>query len=127
MSDEFDPRTARAEIAMAGARSVTAGVLSDQPRKDVVRNAVFASILFFAIALALAGLAWLIMDALIEGAPRLNADLLTNSSSSLPADAGLKGAIIGTIWIMAFVRIAWASEEEGFAAKAVRAAAMASR
>ena len=99
----FDPRTARAEIAMAGAKSVTAGVLSDQPRKDVVRNSLFASVLFFAVAIALAGLAWLIADALIEGAPRLNSDLFTNSSSSLPLDAGLKGAIIGTAWIMAFV------------------------
>lgn len=103
MSEGFDPRTARAEIAVAGAKSVTAAVLSDQPRKDVVRNTMFASVLFFAIAIALAGLMWLIADSLIEGAPRLNLDLLTNGTSSLPADAGLKSAIIGTLWIMAFV------------------------
>jgi len=105
MSDQFDPRSARARIAVAGAKSVTAGVLSDQPRKDVVRNTLFASVLFFAIAIALVALAWLVTDALIEGAPRLNADLFTNSSSSLPLDAGLKGAIIGTAWIMAFVAL----------------------
>lgn len=99
----FEPRTSRAGIAMAGARSVTAGMLSDQPRKDVVRNTMFASVLFFAIAIALAGLMWLIADSLIEGASRLNLDLLTTSNSSLPLTAGLKSGIYGTLWIMAFV------------------------
>jgi len=103
MSDRFDPRTARAEVAMAGARSVTAGVLSDQPRKDVVRNTMFASVLFLAVAIALAGMFWLIADSVIDGAPRLNADLFTQQNSSLPDNAGLKSAIYGTLWIMAFV------------------------
>ncbi len=103
MSDRFDPRTARAEIAMAGARSVTAGVLSDQPRKDVVRNTMFASILFLAIAIVLAGLFWLVGDAIVKGAPRLDAALITEGTSSLPLNAGLRSAIIGTLWIMAFV------------------------
>ena len=103
MSDAFDPRTARAEIAMAGARSVTADVLSSQPRKDVRRNTIFASLLFLAISLALAGLMWLIVDSLIDGWPRLNADLFTNQNSSLPLNAGLQSAIYGTLWIMFFV------------------------
>ncbi len=99
----WEPRGGRAQLATAGARGVTAAVLSDQPRKDIVRNTMFAAILFLAIALALAGLGWLIADSLIKGAPRLNADLLTNGTSSLPANAGLKSALIGTLWIMAFV------------------------
>ena len=103
MSDEFNPRTARAEIAIAGARGATAGILSDQPRRDVVRNSVFASLLFLAITIALVGLALLIGDNLIKGWPRLNMDLLTNGTSSLPDNAGLHSAIIGTLWIMAFV------------------------
>ena len=103
MSDEFNPRTARAEVAIAGARGVTAGILSDQPRRDVVRSSIFASLLFLATAIALAGLALLIGDNLIKGWPRLNMDLLTNGTSSLPDNAGLHSAIIGTVWIMAFV------------------------
>lgn len=99
----FEPSTARAEIAIAGARGATAGVLSNQPRKDVIRNSVFGSLLFLAITLALAGLAILVGDNLIKGWPRLNMDLLTNGTSSLPANAGLHSAIIGTLWIMAFV------------------------
>lgn len=98
-----EPPTARSRLAMAGARSVTAGMLSDQPRQDVVRNTLFASMLFLAIAIALAGLMWLIVDSLIEGAPRLNLDLVTNGNSSLPLSAGLRSALVGTLWIMAFV------------------------
>jgi phosphate transport system permease protein len=100
---EFDPRTARAEIAMAGARGVTAEVLSRQPRKDVIRNTLFASLLFLAIALALAALCVLIGKNLVEGWSRLNLDLITQNNSSNPAEAGLRNAIIGTVWIMAFV------------------------
>jgi phosphate transport system permease protein len=90
-------------MAMAGARAVTGEVLSQQPRKDVIRNTLFASLLFLAIALALAGLGVLIGKNLIEGWSRLNLDLITQNNSSNPADAGLRNAIIGTVWIMAFV------------------------
>jgi phosphate transport system permease protein len=100
-----DPKTARASIALAGARGVTAAMLSDQPRRDVVRNTIFASLLLLAVAVALAGLAFLIGDSLIKGAPRLNIDLLTNGTSALPANAGLRSAIIGTVWIISFVAL----------------------
>jgi phosphate transport system permease protein len=103
MASGFDPRTARAEIAMAGARGVTAEVLSKQPRKDVIRNTIFASILLLAVALALAGLCVLIGKNLVDGWSRLNLDLITQNNSSNPAEAGLRNAIVGTLWIMGFV------------------------
>jgi len=99
----FEPRTARAEIAVAGARGVTAEVLSTQPRKEVIRNAVFAAILFLALALALAGLGLLIGKNVVDGHSRLNLDLITNNNSSDPLHAGLRNAIVGTLWIIAFV------------------------
>jgi len=105
MGDLGEPRTARASIAVAGARGVTAAMLSDQPRKDVARNTIFASLLFLAVAAALAGLGFLIGDTLIEGAPRLNIELLTNGTSALPQNAGLRSAIIGTVWIISFVAL----------------------
>jgi phosphate transport system permease protein len=100
---DFDPQTARAQVAMAGARGVTAEVLSSQPRKDVIRNTIFASLLFLAIAIALAGLCLLIGKNLVDGWSRLNLDLITHNNSSNAAEAGLRNAIIGTVWIMAFV------------------------
>jgi phosphate transport system permease protein len=98
----MEARTARTTLAAAGARSVTEQMLRDQPRKDVVRNNIFAALLFFAIAIAMAGLAVLIVDNLIDGWPRLNMDLFTQGSSSLPATAGLRSALIGTLWIIGF-------------------------
>jgi phosphate transport system permease protein len=103
MKPGFDPRTARAEIAMAGARGVTAEVLSKQPRKDLIRNTIFASLLFLAVAIALAGLCVLIGNNLVDGWSRLNLDLITQNNSSNPEDAGLRNAIVGTLWIMFFV------------------------
>ena len=88
---------------MAGARGVTAEVLSNQPRKDVIRNMLFASLLFLAIAIALAGLCLLIGKNLVDGWSRLNLDLITQNNSSTAESAGLRNAIIGTLWIMAFV------------------------
>lgn len=99
----FDPVTGRAGMAMTGARGVTAEMLSGQPRKDVIRNTLFASLLFLAIALALAALCVLIGKNLVEGWSRLNLDLITQNASADPAHAGLRNALIGTLWIMAFV------------------------
>jgi len=100
---DYSPSTARATIGIAGARGVTREMLSDQPRGDVIRNTVFAAILLLAVSLALVGLGLLIADNLIDGWSRLNLDLITQGTSSLPANAGLRSALIGTLWIMAFV------------------------
>lgn len=101
----YEPTTRRTEIGVAGARAVTAEELSDQPRGDVFRNALFAGLLFLAIALALVGLGLVIGDNLVAGAPRLNLDLLTQGTSSLPSNAGLRSALIGTIWIIFFTAL----------------------
>jgi phosphate transport system permease protein len=103
--EEYTPRTARASIGVVSARGVTGQMLSDQPRGDVIRNAVFASVLFLAVAIALVGLGLLIADNLIDGWSRLTPELLTQGPSSVPANAGLRSALIGTIWIIAFVII----------------------
>lgn len=101
--ERFEPRTARANIAVAGARGMTLEKLSAQPRGDVIRNTVFASLLLFAITVALAGLAVLIGDAIIDGRGRLDLDLITNGTSTDPLKSGLRNAIIGSLWIIGFV------------------------
>jgi phosphate transport system permease protein len=97
------PRSPRADLAVAGARAVTAETLRDQPRKDVVKNTVFASLLFLSISLALIGLAILIGDAILDGRGQLDLGLITDGTSSDPEKAGLRTAIIGTLWIIGFV------------------------
>jgi len=103
MARGIDIGSARSRTAVAGARGVTAEMLSDQPRKDVIRNIMFASLLFLAIAIALAALVTLIADSIIKGQSALNTGLLTHGTSSFPENAGLQSAIIGTLWIIGFV------------------------
>lgn len=98
-----EPRTARTQVAVAGARAVTAEMLSEQPRRAVIRNTIFASLVFLAISISLIGLVVLIADSIIKGWSAFTPELLTNGTSSIPANAGLHSAIIGTLWIIGFV------------------------
>ena len=68
----------RARLASAGARGTVAEVLRNQPRGDVIRNIVFATILLAAIVLALVGLAALLIQAFAKGSSALSLDLLKN-------------------------------------------------
>jgi phosphate transport system permease protein len=96
----------RARLAAAGARATVADVLRNQPRGDVLRNAAFAGILLFAILLALAGLAALLIQAFAKGSSALSTDLFTNGPSTLdPASAGFRPAILGSLELIAGVVI----------------------
>lgn len=56
---------------------------------------------FFACTMVgLLVLAALLIDTLIKGAGHLTPSFFTNFSSSMPSMAGIKGAFIGTIWLM---------------------------
>ena len=102
MSDRFDPSDGScARSPWPAASSVTAEVLSNQPRKDVRRNTLFASLLFFAIAIALAGLIWLIADSLIEGCAAPQRRPLHEPEFLAPARRGASvGDHTGRVWIM---------------------------
>lgn len=90
--------TERARLAAAGARATVAATLKSQPRRDVVVNAAFAGLLLLAILLALGGLVALLLQAFIEGAPALGADLFTNVPSTInPDNAGFRPAIVGSL------------------------------
>jgi len=95
--------SARSQIAVSSARSVTQEMLSEQPRRDLIRNTIFASLLFLAIAIALIGLVVLITDSIVKGWSAFDLGLITNGTSSFPEDAGLRSAIIGTLWIIGIV------------------------
>ncbi|HKG35989.1 MAG TPA: phosphate ABC transporter permease PstA [Solirubrobacterales bacterium] len=97
------PPNPRARLAVSGARAMTAERLDSRPRGDVVKGTVFATLLFLAISLALVGLAILLGDAILDGRGRLDSGLITEGSSSDPEKAGLRSAIIGTLWIIGFV------------------------
>jgi phosphate transport system permease protein len=96
--------TERTRLAVAGARATVGAVLRSQPRGDVIRNNVFAGLLLFAILIALAGLAALLIQAAAKGGSRLSFDLLNNPPSTVnPDTAGFRPAIIGSLEIIALV------------------------
>ncbi len=98
-----EPRTERTRLAVAGARSTTAAILRGQSRRDAFKNTAFAALLLAAVTLALAGLAALIVQAAVKGAPALDLGLLTDSGSADPTKAGFKEAILGSIMLIAGV------------------------
>lgn len=102
-----EPRTGRSRIAVAGARAGTAAMLTADRRGERLRGLAFQALLLAGLGFALAGLAGLILWALVEGAPRLETGLFTEGPSSLaPEAAGYRTAILGTVYVIAGVVLA---------------------
>ena len=104
MTAEPGASAPRNRLAVAGARATTQAMLSNQPRGDVIRNAIFAGLLLLAILIALAGLIALLAQAFVKGAPALSPELITNGPSTIrPENAGFRPAIIGSLELIAGV------------------------
>jgi phosphate ABC transporter permease subunit PstA len=66
------------------------------------RAVLFLLALWLCLFTGLVFLVVLIVQVVIEGMPRLDANLITNYSSQLrPEQAGFRAAILGTVWVMA--------------------------
>lgn len=91
----------RVRFAADGARAVTLEMLSEQPRKDLVKGTIFFALLLLALAVALVGLAAIIIQAAVNGAPAFGLDLFTNGPSTLnPSEAGFRPALVGTVYLI---------------------------
>ena len=66
----------------------------------MTKNKVFKSIFLICTLIGLIVLAILIIDILRKGLPVMTGDFFTNFSSSSAHTAGVKGAVIGTLWLM---------------------------
>jgi phosphate transport system permease protein len=100
-TDPMLPGGARAGLAAVGARAATASALRGSPGGDRLQGALFLALLLLGLSVAMAGLAALIVWALIEGWPRLDVRLLTNAPSPAnPANAGFRTAILGSIMVV---------------------------
>jgi len=72
-------------------------------RRDTGRSArdvVYRIFIFSGIGVALGALATLLVNVIVEGAPRLNWDLVTSMPSARPSRAGIQSAIWGSIWVV---------------------------
>lgn len=81
---------------MTALPSLRAGKSPSRSAKDLV----FRVFMFAGIGIALGSLATLLANVIIEGAPRLNLDLLTNMPSARPQRAGIQSAIFGSLWVV---------------------------
>jgi phosphate transport system permease protein len=104
VTDLGEYAASRNRLATAGARATTQAMLRDQPRRDVIRNAIFAGLLLVAVTIALAGLLALLIQAFVKGSSALSVDLITNPpSTAFPEKAGYRPAIIGSLELIAGV------------------------
>jgi len=76
-----------------------------QPRREVVKARVFKAALLLSLAVGLVTLAVLLIQVVVEAAPRLDIGTIINFPSSLPDRAGLQSAIWGTIWVIVLVAL----------------------
>ena len=72
-------------------------------RYNLDRGFVVAT--WIATGIAIAVLAWLLLDVLIEGGSRIDWQFLTSFPSRRPSRAGIVGALAGTLWVMIMVAI----------------------
>lgn len=64
------------------------------------KDLVFRIFMFAGIGIALGSLATLLANVIIEGLPRLNADLVSNMPSARPRRAGIQSAVFGSLWVV---------------------------
>lgn len=74
--------------------------LNQRIRQRLKLNRILKYVLLGCTLVGLLVLAVLIIDTLVKGTSHLNLHFLTSFSSSIPSMAGIKGALVGTLWLM---------------------------
>ena len=73
--------------------------VSSTPSRSA-KDLVFRIFMFAGIGIALGSLATLLANVIIEGLPRLNADLVSNMPAARPRRAGIQSAVFGSLWVV---------------------------
>lgn len=90
-----------AQLAVSGAQAATRSIFVPPPKGDRVADVTFRALLYLGLAVALVGLASIVVWALIAGGPRLDWNLLTGVPSTIdPSQAGYRPAILGTLYVI---------------------------
>ena len=85
---------------------MTTGPATDLRARDgagKIRDRLFVAVLLVLTSLGLLVLAALLFDTGRDGLPQVNLDFLTSFPSSFPQKAGIRSALLGTLWLMAVV------------------------
>ena len=87
--------------ALAGRRPLATGRRAERSFGALV----FHSVLLLALLVGLVTLVTLLVDVARDGAGRLSGEFLTRLDSRLPSRAGIKPALVGTLWLMGLVAL----------------------
>jgi phosphate transport system permease protein len=74
--------------------------LKHGPRNQRIKDTLFRGAMLACLAVAVITLAALIMQVAVEGAGSLSGDFFQNYGSSFPESAGIRAALLGTLWLM---------------------------
>ena len=89
----------------AAAETIRTSLATGKRAERSIRSLVFALLLLMCLLVGLLALATLLIDVVRDGASRLNADFINNLDSRIPARAGIKPALIGSLWLMGIVAV----------------------
>lgn len=89
----------------AGAEAIRGAVAGGRRAELSVRALAFHALLLLSVMIGLLTLLILLVEVLRDGLPRLSGEFLSSLDSRFPRRAGLKPALVGTIWLMALVAV----------------------
>lgn len=89
--------------AVAGAAGIPLATGRHAERSP--RAVVFQAVLVACLLVGLITLMTLLVDIFRDGVPRLSGEFVSNLDSRLPSRAGIKPALIGTLWLMGLVAL----------------------
>ncbi|WP_174613817.1 phosphate ABC transporter permease PstA [Virgibacillus ihumii] len=76
-------------------------VIQNKMPKRLLTNQIIKQIFFLAVALAITALGVLLYRIFTQGIGYLDWEFLTSFASRFPEEAGIKAAIVGSLWLMA--------------------------
>src|SRR5699024_8225379 len=76
-------------------------LVQNKMNNRIIMGRIMRAVFFLATAFGIAVLAVLLYRVFSEGLPYLDWQFLTSFASRFPAEAGIKAAIFGTLWVMA--------------------------
>jgi phosphate transport system permease protein len=81
------------------------GRLRDTSNRDRVKGLLFQGVLLFSVLIGLVTLGTLIVKVLTQGLSQLSWDFISSFPSSIPANAGIRSPLMGTLWLMGLVAL----------------------
>jgi phosphate transport system permease protein len=74
--------------------------ITETPHSARIKDTVFRVAMLSCLAIALIALVTVIAQDAVKGVGSINADFFTNSASAFPENAGIRAALLGTLWCM---------------------------